>query len=77
MAIIEKKDQRAEKPHIDLSGPQGNAFCLLGTARSLSKSLGKSLEDTDRIVKEMQSIDYENLIRVFDREFGDFVDLYR
>lgn len=31
----------------------------------------------DILIEEMMSGDYENLIKVFDREFGDFVTLYR
>ena len=73
MAIREKKPRR-EKITVDLTGPQGNAFWLIGYA----KKLGKQLEwDTDKINEEMTSGDYENLIQVFDNYFGDFVDLER
>jgi hypothetical protein len=34
-------------------------------------------KDPKPILKEMMSGDYENLLKVFDREFGDFVDLIR
>lgn len=71
MAIL-KRDYT--KRTIDLGGPDGNAFVLMGYATSLGKQLNK---DTKAIVKEMQSGDYENLIEVFDREFGDYVDLVR
>lgn len=70
MAFIKKQ----RKPQIDLSGPGGNAFALLGHAHSLCKQLGK---DADAISKEMMAADYENLIQVFDREFGEYVDLVR
>jgi hypothetical protein len=59
---------------IDLTGPQGNAFYLLGTASNLAKQLGL---DSDTILNEMKSGDYENLLQVFDSYFGDFVTLYR
>ena len=73
MAIIEKKE-RYEKRRIDLTGPQGNAFFLLGTAQKW----GKQMElDTDNIMKEMQEGDYENLIEVFDKYFGSICDLER
>ena len=73
MAIIDKKPRRG-KHIVDLTGPQGNAFWLIGYA----KKLGKQLElDTDKINEEMISGDYENLIKVFDGYFGDFVDLER
>ena len=59
---------------IDLTGPDGNAFVLIGTANRLAKQLGL---DADEIKTEMMSGDYENLIRVFDKHFGEFVTLYR
>lgn len=59
---------------IDLTGPDGNAFALMGYANRLSRQLGI---DPEPILKEMQSGDYENLLEVFDREFGSFVTLYR
>jgi hypothetical protein len=43
--------------------------------------LGSQLDFTPEyvqdILKEMRSGDYENLISVFDREFGSVVTLYR
>lgn len=70
--IREKQPQR--EIVIDLTGPQGNAFFLLGTARKLAKQLGiphQPIED------DMMSGDYENLIQVFDDNFGSFVILER
>ena len=59
---------------IDLTGPNGNAFYLIGTANNLAKQLGL---DKAKIKAEMMSGDYENLIKVFDKHFGHFVTLYR
>ena len=59
---------------IDLTGPQGNAFFLLGIASNFAKQLGI---DSKPILDEMKSGDYENLVQVFDRHFGSFVTLYR
>lgn len=59
---------------IDLTGPQGNAFYLMGTAKKLANQLGL---DSDVILNEMKSGDYENLLQVFDKNFGMFVTLYR
>lgn len=59
---------------IDLTGPEGNAYVLLGYARRWSDQLGL---DGDAIIKEMQSGSYENLVTVFDREFGHFCVLWR
>jgi len=70
--IREKQPQ--QEIVIDLTGPQGNAFFLLGTAKNLAKQL---YLDGDAICEEMRASDYENLIQVFDKYFGDFVILER
>jgi len=70
--IREKKVNR--ELVIDLTGPEGNAFVLLGYAKRFAKQIGL---DGDAIVEEMKSGDYENLIEVFDNHFGDFVILER
>ena len=59
---------------IDLTGPDGNAFVLIGTAGNLAKQLGL---DAKAIRDEMMKGDYENLVNVFDKHFGNFVTLYR
>lgn len=59
---------------IDLSGEQGNAYYLLGIASNLSKQLGLN---SKKIIEEMKSDDYENLIQVFDSYFGKYVTLYK
>lgn len=72
MAILQKPKQNGIT--IDLTGPQGNAFYLLGTANNLAKQLGLNGKE---IMEEMKSSDYENLINVFDNYFGNIVTLYR
>ena len=69
--IKSKKNNGIE---IDLTGPQGNVFFLIGTAKNLAKQLGMN---TSEIQKEMMSGDYENAVNVFDKNFGSFVTLYR
>lgn len=59
---------------IDLTGPDGNAFVLLARAKSLAKQMDL---DFPTIQSEMMSGDYENLIEVFDKHFGQYVTLYR
>ena len=59
---------------IDLTGPDGNAFVLIGTATKLAKQLGL---DGKAIQAEMMKGDYEHLVKVFDKHFGHFVTLYR
>lgn len=69
-----KKKVKKEVIEVDLTGPQGNAYYLLGLASRLAKQIGM---DEKSIIKEMQSSNYENLIKVFDKHFGSFVILYR
>ena len=69
-----RKKQPKKEIIIDLTGPDGNAFVLLGKARRLAKQLGiphQPIED------DMMSGDYENLLEVFDKNFGSFVILER
>ena len=71
--MIKSKKQKSGI-EIDLTGPDGNAFVLISKASNLAKQLGL---DKDAIQKEMMSGDYENLVSVFDKHFGEFVTLYR
>jgi len=59
---------------IDLTGPQGNAFFLLGTAKKFCQQLGYHDKP---VLDDMRAGDYENLIEVFEKHFGDHVILYR
>ena len=70
-SIDEKRDR---KPEIDLTGPDGNAYVLMGMAKGWAKDLGK---DWKPIQTEMMSGDYENLLAVLEREFGECVIFYR
>jgi hypothetical protein len=71
---IKYKKMKTGPVEIDLTGPDGNAFYLIGTANNLAKQLGL---DGKKIQTEMMMGDYENLIKVFDKHFGDYVTLYR
>jgi len=62
---------------IDLTGPDGNAFVLLGYAKGFARDVGFDEETTNTILERMKSSDYENLIKTFDEYFGDFVVLER
>ncbi len=68
--------KKQKKPYIevDLTGPQGNAFYLLGLASDLCN---KFELDKAQVHKEMTLGDYENLVSTFDRYFGTMVVLYR
>ncbi len=72
---------RSKKPKseivIDLTGPQGNAFNLIALAKNFGKQIGMSDSYIKEIQEKMMSSDYENLIQVFDDEFGSVVILER
>ena len=72
--IKDKSEMEKRGLEIDLTGPQGNAFVLIGYASNLAKQLKK---DENAIKEDMQSGDYDHLVEVFDREFGDYVTLYK
>jgi hypothetical protein len=71
--IVDKRPIK-DKIEIDLLGPEGNAFTLLGIAKDLSHKLDM---DWDMIHTEMTSSDYEWLLQVMDHHFGDFIIMYR
>lgn len=72
--IKDKSEMKRRGLEIDLTGPDGNAFVLIGYTSNLAKQLKK---DEKAIKEDMRSGDYEHLVEVFDREFGDYVTLYR
>jgi hypothetical protein len=72
--MIRKKEERKGPIVIDLTGPDGNAYSLIGRAKNFARQLEL---DADVITKEMMSGDYEHLIKVFDNYFGSFVILER
>ena len=67
-----KEKPKSNGIEIDLTGPEGNAFFLLGIAKKLATQLDFPQEF---IMNEMQSGDYENLVKVFDHYFGSVVTL--
>ena len=67
-----KAYESSDKIVIDLGGPQGNAWVLLGLARNLSEEY--ELDGTE-ISQRMRSGNYQNLVKVFDECFGAYVDL--
>lgn len=60
--------------YIDLNGSQGNAWVLMGYASQFAKELGL---DSNKIINEMKSGDYEKLISVFEKYFGHMVEIER
>ena len=71
--MIREKQPKTEIV-IDLTGPDGNAFALMGYAQQFARQLDL---DGNKIINNMKSGDYENLVKVFDDAFGDYVILER
>ena len=59
---------------IDLKGPQGNAFALMSIADDFLRQMGRR-DKFNAMRTEMMSGDYDNLIRIFEENFGDYVEL--
>jgi hypothetical protein len=77
--IKEKSERSHTKKVIDLQGTQGNALALIGIAKDLHKQLKNiiDLPDFKIIQSEMMSSNYDNLIKIFDKYFGNFVDIQK
>lgn len=70
--MIRRKTER--ELVIDLTGPDGNAYALMGYASKFARQLFLNERE---IIDEMTSGDYENLVQVFDKYFGHYVVLER
>ena len=57
---------------IDISGPDGNAFRIMGVVKNWCKQLGWKHKD---IIEEMMKGDYEHLLMTVERYFPDVVFL--
>lgn len=69
-----RKKQKPKEIIIDITGPEGNAFALMGYAKNFAKQLGI---DSNPIISDMMEGDYEHLLDVFEKNFGSFVILER
>jgi hypothetical protein len=76
--MIKSINKKKKGPiEIDLNGPEGNAFYLMGMADNFAKQLSWTKEQRTKLRVDLTFSDYENLINTFDKHFGDFVILYR
>ena len=58
---------------INLDGPDGNAVVLMAYAKRFARDMGYASDEA--ILNNMKSGDYTNLVRTFDKYFGEFVIL--
>ncbi len=75
--MIKSKESLNRGIEIDLTGPDGNAFVLMGYAKRFGKQVGMGDSYINEMLEKMMSSDYENLVKVFDDEFGSVVTLLR
>ena len=71
--MIKSKKSLKRGIEIDLTGPDGNAYAVMGYAKRFGKQVGMSDSYITEMLEEMMSSDYENLIKVFDKNFGSVV----
>ena len=67
-SINEKKKGPIE---IDLNGPEGNAFYLMGMANDFAKQLGWSQEQRAKLIVELTFSDNENIINMLDKHISE------
>lgn len=76
--MIRPREERPAKPvEIDLSGPYGNAMHLVGLAGVWGRDLGYTEARIKAIQRVMLMGDYEGLLKILDREFGQHVIFWR
>ncbi len=82
--VIRNKEELQDRPiEIDLTGPEGNAFVLMGIAKRLYDRYGEETmlllhnKTWKEVQTEMMAADYEHLLEVLEYYFGDRIILYR
>ena len=66
--------QHNKQIEIDLTGLDGNAFVLMGHVKRWCKQMSINSEP---IINDMMSGDYEHLLSVIEKHFGHVVTMYR
>jgi hypothetical protein len=74
MIVAKENKPKNGKIVVDLTGPQGNAFALIGMAETWSKQLGL---DPEEVQAQMMSGDYDHLLSVLEKYFGDYIIMYK
>ena len=71
------EEKTVKQIEIDLRGPQGNAFFLMGLVKDLGKQLGWCNKSIEIVINTMSIGNYDNLLEIFDYHFGELVILYK
>lgn len=79
--MIQSIEDKQGPIEIDLTGPDGNVFALMGYAkqlvRLLNKRRGADYLNFKEIQSDMMSDDYEHAVEVMEKHFGDIIIMYR
>jgi hypothetical protein len=79
--IIPKSEKEIRQIEIDLTGPDGNVFHLMGVAKTIGQLLnqrrGAEYLDIPALLTDMLSNDYEHAINVMEKNFGHMIIMYR
>lgn len=60
---------------IDISGPDGNAYALMGYAETFAGNVEMSTQETEEMLEMMMEGDYANLLNIFNQYWGSYVKL--
>lgn len=58
-----------DKPELEIIGRDGNAFAILGAAKTTARKAGWPKEKVDQMMKEAMSGDYGHLLTVMTEYF--------
>jgi hypothetical protein len=72
--IIDASKRIGMRVEIDLTGPEGNVFVLMGYVTRWARQLGLNAQ---KLIDDMRSSDYEHAIQVIEENFGDYVIMYK
>ena len=76
--IVKKESLTGTPLTIDLTGPDGNVYVLMGIAHRLAKrGYSQHNRTGDEICADMMSSDYEHAVAVMEKEFGGSIILIR
>lgn len=80
MAIIDGRERAGRKIELDLRGPEGNVFCVLGTCKRIARQLDVAWEPifTEAMCEPPNGKDgYEQVLEVMQKHFGEYIDFVR
>lgn len=64
-----------EKLIVDLNGPEGNVYYLMGLVKTIGVKNGLTQSEANIIVQKMTEHDYCHAVKVFKEHMSDLVEL--